>query len=313
MSSNISSTTLKSWRERSPSSFALKVEILSELQSSTLYSDGKYKSSRFSSGGYDWRMIIYPEGNDKDNGSGFISMYVEIDSTSLVSTQQSEVHADLRFFIFNKKENKYFTIQDVESKRFNTLRTVCGLPQVLALDTFNNPKNGYIFDGDHCEFGVDVIVAPPPTKWEILSFGERLPYPKFSWIVKNFSKINENPHISNSFSMGGKNWVVKLYPKGYSTHNNKWLSIFLFLEDGEILKEDEKVYVEADLKVKDPLGSNHLSYELNWWLEKAGTGLGWDHYVSSADLRKTYLDKEDTLKVEIVFKVVSTTKYSSFT
>lgn len=56
-------------------------------------------------------MIIYPKGNDKDNGSGFISMYVEIDSTSLVSIPPSEVYADLRFFVFNKKENKYYTIQ----------------------------------------------------------------------------------------------------------------------------------------------------------------------------------------------------------
>lgn len=49
--------------------------------------------------------------NDKDNGSGFISMYGEIDSTGFVSTQPAEVFADLKFFVFNKKENKYFTIQ----------------------------------------------------------------------------------------------------------------------------------------------------------------------------------------------------------
>ena len=52
------------------------------------------------------RLIVYPKGNEKDDGSGFISMYVEIDSK--ITT---EVFAELRFFVYNKKETKYFTIQ----------------------------------------------------------------------------------------------------------------------------------------------------------------------------------------------------------
>ncbi|KAL1219947.1 TNF receptor-associated factor-like protein [Cardamine amara subsp. amara] len=311
MCSNVSSTTMQSWRERPPSSYSIKVQNLSQLVSSTLYCDGKYQSRRFSSGDYKWSLIIYPKGNDKDNGSGFISMYVEIDNTSLMSTPPTEVYADLRFFIFNRKENKYFTIQDVESKPFNALRTMWGIPRVLSLDTFNDRKNGYHFDGDHCEFGVDIIVAPPPTKWEIISFDENITFPKFSWTVKNFSKIKENPHASNSFSIGGRRWVIKIYPKGYSIADGKWLSIYLFA-DGEILKEDEKVNVRAQLKVEDPHGSNHLSDEVNWWLKEQGSAYGWDHYVSIDKLRKSYLDKDDTLKVEIEFKVVSATKYSSF-
>ncbi|XP_010470603.1 PREDICTED: MATH domain and coiled-coil domain-containing protein At3g58260-like [Camelina sativa] len=313
MCSNISLTTLQSWRERPPFSYSVKVKNLSELGSSTLHSDGKYQSRRFSSGDYKWRLIIYPKGNDKDNGSGFISMYVEIDSTSLVSTTPTEVYADLRFFVFNKKENKYFTIQDVESKPFNTLRTMWGFSQVLPLSTFNDNKNGYLFDGDHSEFGVDVMVAPPPAKWEILCLDVQLPYPKFSWTVKQFSEIKSDIHTSNSFSMGGMKWALKLYPKGYSIRDNKWLSIFLSLDDSEVLKEDEKVYVKANLRVQNPSGSNHLTRELNRWCDIPGVGYGWDHMVSIAELRKSYLDKEDTLIVEIEFKVVSATKYSSFT
>jgi len=53
------------------------------------------------------RMIIYPKGNNKDDGSGFISMYVEIDSTSLLTTSTTEVFTDLRFLYLTKKENKY--------------------------------------------------------------------------------------------------------------------------------------------------------------------------------------------------------------
>lgn len=39
-------------------------------------------------------------------------------------------------------------------------------------------------------------------------------------------------------------------------------------------------------------------------------GWGWNKLLSLAELRKSYLDKEDALNVEIEFEVVSATKYS---
>jgi len=45
---------------------------------------------------------------------------------------------------------------------------------VLPVDAFNDSKNGYIFEGDQCEFGVNVIVAAPPTNWEIYTLHEAL-------------------------------------------------------------------------------------------------------------------------------------------
>ncbi|CAA7030913.1 unnamed protein product [Microthlaspi erraticum] len=201
------SKTVEKWREHPPSSYSLKIHNFSQLENSTANTDDKYQSRLFSSGGYDWRLIVYPKGNKKDNVSGFISMHVEIDSKSLmVSTPPTEVFAELRFFVFNKKQNKYFTIQDVEVKRFNALKTVWGLQEVLPYETFINPLNGYVYEGGQCEFGVDVIVASPLTNWEILSFNEKLPNPKFSWNVKNFSSLKEDVHTSNSFSMGGRKW-----------------------------------------------------------------------------------------------------------
>lgn len=46
------------------------------------------------------------------------------------------------------------------------------------------------------------------------------------------------------------------------------------------------------------------------WHVKSNTGWGWDQLVSLAELKKAYLDKDDTLTVEIEFEVVSATKYS---
>ena len=55
-------------------------------------------------------LVVYPKGNKNDSGTGYISLYVAIDSSTLTSPRQV-VPADLRFYVFNKKEKKYFTIQ----------------------------------------------------------------------------------------------------------------------------------------------------------------------------------------------------------
>ncbi|CAA0362439.1 unnamed protein product [Arabidopsis thaliana] len=165
-----------------------------------------------------------------------------------------EVFAYLIFFVYNKKENKYFTIQDVEVKRFNALRTVWVLSQVLSLETFNDPENGYTFEGEQCEFGVDVMVASPITKWEVVSFDEKLDILKFSWSVKDFSVLKEEFYVSESFSTGGRLWDLQMYPKGDPRRDKKWLSIFLRLSRSETLTVDEKIYVIAHLRVLDPRG-----------------------------------------------------------
>lgn len=54
--------------------------------------------------------------------------------------------------------------------------------------------------------------------------------------------------------------AIELYPKGSKTEDyNKWVSIFLTAADCETLKEDEKIFTQAYLRILDPRGSNHLS------------------------------------------------------
>ncbi|CAN7129435.1 unnamed protein product [Brassica rapa subsp. narinosa] len=308
------STIVKNWREHPPASYSLKIHSFSQFENSSSSSDDRYQSRLFSSGRYKWYvLIVYPKGNEKDNGSGFISMYVEIDSKSLmVFTPPTEVFAEIRFFIYNKKENKYFTIQDVEVKRFNALKTVWGLQQILPCDTFSNPENGYIFEGGQCEFGVDVIVSLPLTNWEVLSYTEKFSDSKFSWAIKNFSELKENFQTSKSFSMAGKKWFLMLYPKGDSRADGKCLSIYLYLDDCDKPKDDEKIFVQANFRVLDPRGSNHFQRQFNYWYNEQHLGGGWIQFLSlpeGPELRKVYLDKEDALKVEIEFKAVSATKY----
>ncbi|KAG7578299.1 TRAF-like [Arabidopsis thaliana x Arabidopsis arenosa] len=241
------STRRSKFEDRLPSTYSMKIQSLSQLN--TLFPDDGYKSRSFSSGKYSWRLVIYPKGNKKDKGSGFLSMYVELDSKSLVA---STVLAYLTFFVYNKKENNFFTIQDVEGKQFSALRPVWGFSQVIPLDTFNDPENGYVFEGDQCEFGVDVMV--PHTNWEVVSFDQKPLYPKFSWTVNKFSKLKVNTYESKKFLMGGRNWVIMLYPKGKT--NCKFLSLYLKADDKTI---KEEVYAQVDMRILDPFGCNHVT------------------------------------------------------
>ncbi|KAG7658999.1 MATH/TRAF domain [Arabidopsis suecica] len=202
-------------------------------------------------------------------------------------------------FSGHKYQSRLFSsgdITNVEIKRFDALKMVWGLPK-----------------GNECEFGVDVIVAPPLTNWEILSFhDEKLSYPKVTWSVKNFSQWKENECSKpNRFSIGGREWVLKLFPKGNSRAKGKYLSVFLYLADNETLKPDEKIFTQVVVRILNPLGSNHVASRLNYWHKGSNFGYGWCKFLSLDKIRKTYLDKEDTLMIEAEFEVVSATKFST--
>ncbi|KAL1197507.1 Ubiquitin C-terminal hydrolase 13 [Cardamine amara subsp. amara] len=308
MSNTVLDAKTSSLREHPPSSYLIKFENITQLRDEL--NDVKYESRLFPAGGYNWRLIIYPKGNEIDQGSGFISMYVEIDSTNLMSTPLTEVLAYLIFFVYNKKTDKYFTIKDTELKRFNALRRVRGLSQVLSLETFNDPKNGYIFEGDQCEFGVDVLVAPSLTKWEVVSFNQKIPNPKFLWTLKKFNELKENFYDSDKFIIGGKQWFLKLHPRGGdSREKGKSISIYLYTVYNETLNEDEKVYTRVHLRLVDPRGTTHIAREMNNWYKKPHTGFGWNGFAPLDKLRD-YLDAEGSLNIETEFYVVSTSNYS---
>ncbi|KAH0874991.1 hypothetical protein HID58_072353 [Brassica napus] len=241
------STIVKNWREHPPASYSLKIHSFSQLENSTASSDDKYQSRLFSSGGYNCENLLFdtdciPQRKliSMDDGSGFISMYVEIDS--------------------KKKKNKVLYCSSVSmhlkrcgvvAKRNFVAKTVWGLGQVLSYDTFNSSGNGYIFEGDQCEFGVNVIVSPPPTNWEILSFDDKIPHPKYLWTVEKFSEL--------------KFLIPSIYGLSRSS------------PDSHAPKADEKIFMQGHVRLLDPLGSNHYwARQLYDWHIESNTGWGWD-------------------------------------
>ncbi|KAL1188204.1 Ubiquitin C-terminal hydrolase 12 [Cardamine amara subsp. amara] len=274
----------------------------------------RYESRPFAVGGYNWTLVVYPNGNKKDSGSGYLSLYVAIDNSTLVSAQQ-EVYADLRFYIFNKNERKYFTIQDTDVWKFNVFKTMWGFSQVLPVDTFKDPKNGYLYDGDHCEFGVDVTIPSLFKKFELFSVTDHFSNPRFTWTLRGFSTLLKDSYLSDEFSIGGRSWNVRVYPNGDATREGKALSMFLCLSGNEKLRPYEKIYVRAKLRVLNQRQLNNVEKQLDAWFSGLGyagsSGWGFPEFISLSDLKESSKGfvVNDMLIVQVEFEAVSSTKY----
>ncbi|KAG7577983.1 TRAF-like [Arabidopsis thaliana x Arabidopsis arenosa] len=240
------SSTVKGLRGRPPSSYSLKMESFNTLMKS-VYTE-RYESRPFRVGRYNWTLVVYPKGNKNDNGTGHISLYVVLDNSTL-SSQSEEVHVDLRFYVFNKKEKKYFTIQDTDVWRFSAIKTMWGFSKVLPLTTFNNLKNGYLYDIDHCEFGVDVIIPPFYEKSELFSVTKSFPNARFTWFIQGFSTLPTD-YLSEEFIIGGKSWNLRIFrnvDNWFSPQTIGWgYADFMPLSD---LRNSSKGFVVNDMLV----------------------------------------------------------------
>ncbi|KAK9006676.1 hypothetical protein V6N11_019010 [Hibiscus sabdariffa] len=62
-------------RSHPPGHYLFKIESFSLLAEANVEN---FKSDTFEAGGYQWRLVLYPNGNKRSNGSGHISLYLEI-------------------------------------------------------------------------------------------------------------------------------------------------------------------------------------------------------------------------------------------
>ncbi|CAF2077418.1 unnamed protein product [Brassica napus] len=304
------SNTVKGLRDRPPSSYSLKMESFNTLLKST--NADKYVSRPFSAAGYKWTLIVYPNGNKNDNGAGFLSLYVAIDNSTLSPHQ--EVFVDLRFYVFNRVEKKYLTIQDTDGWRFSYFKTMWGFSQVLPVNTFKDSNNGYLYDGDHCEFGVDVTTPTVFKESELFTVTDKFYNPKYTWSIQKFSTLLEDSYYSDVFSIGGRRWNIKVYPGGSATGKGKAVSIFLILNANEKFRPYEKIYVGAKLRVLNQRNFKNIEKQIDNWYNGPGygdgSGWGYNEFIPFSDLKdssKGFL-VNDVLMVQVEIEAISSTK-----
>ncbi|KAH1128804.1 hypothetical protein J1N35_000182 [Gossypium stocksii] len=96
-------------RDAPPAHYIFSIESFSLLVGTGVE---KYESHAFDVQNYKWRLSLYPSGNKKSNGEGFISLYLQIEDTQNFP-RTWEVNVNFRFFILDQIHDKYLTIEGV--------------------------------------------------------------------------------------------------------------------------------------------------------------------------------------------------------
>jgi hypothetical protein len=179
----------------------------------------KYESDEFQAGGYKWRLILYPNGDNARNGSNYISLYLSISDTQNLPLGW-EVEADFSLFVYNSLSRKYKSYKLASTTLFDWLKMDSGFSQLIPLDVFKETANGYLF-GDACVFGAEIYVfGSSVAKRQTLSLMKKTDINKnqiigiFTWTDGNFSTVNEVSLLSEKFTIGDlKCGISRFIPK----------------------------------------------------------------------------------------------------
>ncbi|GKU86895.1 hypothetical protein SLEP1_g1367 [Rubroshorea leprosula] len=81
----------------------------------------------------------------------------------------------------------------------------------------------------------------------------------FTWKIDKFSLLDEEVIESGTFTAGGLEWSLSLYPKGDSSSDGESLSLLLNLIDAECVRGGRKICAQFMILVKDQLNNKHYS------------------------------------------------------
>ncbi|XWS77294.1 hypothetical protein CRYUN_Cryun01aG0248900 [Craigia yunnanensis] len=257
-------------------------------------------------------MILYPIGNTKCNGKGYISLYLAIETKSL--PQGWEVNAELKLFVFDQKENNYLTVQGFRNggiKRFHKMKTECGFAKLIPLKTLKDRRNYGFLPKDSCVFGAEVFVIKQSGKYECLSLVKQPDRVTFTWKLEKFSTIDETTHFSKAFTVGGRKWNIKVNPQGKGKAKGDWFSVFLVLSDSDTLPPKGKVYAEYKLRVLDQRRDRHFEKTGKAWFTATNNSWGYSKMIPLGDLHQKSKGfvMNDTLIIEAQIVVISVTKF----
>nr|XP_048334523.1 ubiquitin C-terminal hydrolase 12-like [Ziziphus jujuba var. spinosa] len=136
------------YRELSPADhYRLKTQPFSVLSQTD---KEKYDSGVFETGGHKWKSSLYPKGNKKHDGNGYISLYLVIEETNAYA-HGWKVLVNFKMFVFDQIHHKHLTIQDADGavRHFDKINKEWGIRQLISLKSFNDSSNG----NDSCVFG----------------------------------------------------------------------------------------------------------------------------------------------------------------
>ncbi|XVF24605.1 hypothetical protein REPUB_Repub13aG0141800 [Reevesia pubescens] len=132
--------------------FTWTIENFSRLNTKKLYSD------IFLVGGYKWRILIFPKGNNVDH----LSMYLDVADAATLPYGWSR-YAQFNLAVSNQMHNKY-TIRKDTQHQFNARESDWGFTSFMPLGELYDPSRGFLVN-DTCIVEADVAVRKVADYW----------------------------------------------------------------------------------------------------------------------------------------------------
>ncbi|KAL3523697.1 hypothetical protein ACH5RR_016531 [Cinchona calisaya] len=132
--------------------FTWTIENFSRLNVKKMYSEIFYV------GGYKWRVLIFPKGNNVDH----LSMYLDVADSSSLPYGWSR-YAQFSLAVMNQIHNK-FTVRKDTQHQFNARESDWGFTSFMPLSELYDPGRGYLVN-DTCIVEADVAVRRVVDYW----------------------------------------------------------------------------------------------------------------------------------------------------
>ncbi|WCJ18930.1 TRAF-like family protein [Euphorbia peplus] len=250
------SEVIQELRHLPPAHYLFKIQNFSRLLN---VKPTNFESCDFEVGGYKWRLRLCLSPKEKIEKL-HISLYLVLSGANSLSFGK-EVNVYLKLFVYNQIQDKYLVVQDSKgrARRFSGMKKEWGFDQLLPLNVFNDPLNGYLINGS-CIFGAEVFVLDSNSRKGDSAYVKKLGDNTYVWRLERFKYLTQEYYNSEVFTIGGHKWILKLYPNGDSVRpssKGNYLSLYLCLEDSEALNPGEKLNVNFVLRVKDQLHGKH--------------------------------------------------------
>ncbi|XP_022874183.1 probable inactive serine/threonine-protein kinase fnkC [Olea europaea var. sylvestris] len=250
-------------RELSPAHFLVKIESFSLLSENGI---DKYESSEFESGDYKWKLIIYPNGRNTDDGANHVSAYLVVADISSLPTGW-EFNAFFGIFLFNHKLDNFMSMKG--QRRFHRINPEWGFSNFIAWETLIDPTNGYIVD-DKCLFGAEVFVI------KITDSCKR------EFKLSKFSEL-KNEWYTEEFITGDHKWKLCVCPKGDGEQKGHCVSIFLCAVGIEKQSSYLKLNADFSICLKNQIGCAARKIHNNQWFS-ASDHWGWPRFIPMVDM-----------------------------
>jgi len=134
------------------SRFTWAIENFSRVNAKKLYSE------IFVVGGYKWRILIFPKGNNVD----YLSMYLDVADSSMLPYGWSR-YAQFSLSVVNQIHNK-FTVRKETQHQFNQRESDWGFTSFMPLSELYDPNRGYLVN-DSCIVEAEVAVCRVVDYW----------------------------------------------------------------------------------------------------------------------------------------------------